>query len=60
MVIISIVLRPTRSPKWPNKMPPTGRAKKPAAYAPSAASVPVSGSTFGKNKLLKTKAAAVP
>jgi hypothetical protein len=27
----SIDLRPTRSPKWPNTMPPSGRAAKPTA-----------------------------
>ena len=27
----SIFLRPTRSPKWPNTMPPSGRAAKPSA-----------------------------
>lgn len=31
MVSISMVLRPSRSPKWPNTMPPRGRAANPTA-----------------------------
>jgi len=58
--ITSIDLRPTRSPKWPKTMPPTGRAANPTANVANADSVPISGSAFGKNSLLKTSAAAVP
>ena len=58
--ITSIDLRPTRSPKWPKMMPPSGRATKPTAKVANAASVPAVGSTFGKNSSSKTSAAAVP
>ncbi|KAG0907105.1 hypothetical protein G6F32_017042 [Rhizopus arrhizus] len=57
---VNMDLRPTRSPKWPNRMPPMGRASMPLANAPKAASVPVTGSNCGKKNLLKTSAAAVP
>jgi hypothetical protein len=30
-VMMSIDLRPRRSPKWPNSAPPSGRARKPTA-----------------------------
>jgi hypothetical protein len=56
----SIDLRPMRSPKWPKTMPPSGRAAKPTPKVASAASVPMVGSTFGKNSLSKMSAAAVP
>ena len=59
-VIISIDLRPMRSPKWPNTMPPIGRPMKPTANVPNAASVPTTGSSDGKKMRLKTRAAAVP
>ena len=59
-VITSIRLRPTRSPMWPNTAPPRGRARKPTAYVAKAASVPASGSKFGKKRTLKTSTAAVP
>jgi hypothetical protein len=41
-------------------IPPTGRATNPTVYVPNAASVPTSGSKVGKNRRLKTRAAAVP
>src|SRR6202012_257829 len=56
----NIDFRPTLSPKCPNTMAPIGRAKKPAAYVPNAARVPVIGSKAGKKILLKISAAAVP
>jgi hypothetical protein len=58
--ITSIDLRPTRSPKWPKMMPPTGRAAKPTPNVANAASVPTVGSAVGKNSSLKISAAAVP
>ena len=60
IVTTSIGLRPRRSPRWPNTMPPIGRVTKPAAKVVNAARVPVSGSNFGKNSALKTSAAIVP
>ncbi len=60
IVTTSIGLRPSRSPRWPNSTPPIGRVMKPAANVVNAASVPVSGSNFGKNSELKTSAAIVP
>ena len=56
----SIFLRPTRSPKWPNTMPPMGRARKPTPRVAKESSAPMSGLVFGKNNLGKTSAAAVP
>ena len=52
--------RPMRSPKWPQMIPPTGRAMNPTANELNAASVPRNGSAFGKNAVLRTSAAAVP
>lgn len=55
-----IFLRPTRSPKWPRKSAPTGRA----AYAtPNVASerrVAVAGSDSSKKTFGKISAAALP
>ena len=56
----SAFLRPMRSPKWPQMMPPTGRARNPTANELNAASVPMKGSAPGKNAVLRTSAAAVP
>src|SRR5215510_16356094 len=53
-------LRPIRSPKWPQTMPPIGRAKKPTAYVLYEAITPVIASYFGKKSLPKTSALAVP
>ncbi len=58
--ITSIDLRPARSPKWPKMIPPSGRAAKPTPNVANAASVPIVGSTFGKNRSPKISAAAVP
>ena len=60
IVTTSIGLRPSRSPRWPKRTPPIGRVTKPAANVVNAASVPVSGSNFGKNSALNTSAAIVP
>jgi hypothetical protein len=45
---VSALLRPSRSPTWPKSTPPSGRARKPAANAPKAASVDETGSSAGK------------
>ena len=57
---ISVDLRPSRSPKWPNSTAPSGRANRPVANAPNDASVALVGSRLGKNCRLNTSAAAVP
>ena len=54
-----IVLRPSRSPKWPKIMLPNGRAKKPTAKVLKAARVPATGSKLGKKSCPKTSPAAV-
>ena len=60
-VITSAVLRPTRSPRCPNTMPPSGRAAKPAQNVTNASSVATPGSiVLEKNTLPNTSAAAVP
>ena len=52
---------PNRSPKCPNSMPPTGRATKPTAKVLNAAICAATGGiSAGKNRVGKTKAAAVP
>ena len=56
----STFLRPTRSPKWPSTIPPTGRAPNPIANVENASSVPATGSTDGKNSGAMTSAAAMP
>ncbi|HUU35277.1 MAG TPA: hypothetical protein VMW48_14530 [Vicinamibacterales bacterium] len=55
----SVVLRPTRSPKWPNSPEPIGRATNAMAKVASDASVAVVGSEAGKNSAGKTITAAV-
>lgn len=57
---IKIVFRPIRSPKWPNSAAPNGRAMNATAKVEKAASVPVTGSSAGKNALFNTSAAARP
>ena len=56
----SVVLRPIRSPKWPNSTEPTGRATK---ATPNTAnddrSCVVGSSAFGKNRAGNTSDAAV-
>ena len=58
-VATRLTLRPSRSPIWPNRMPPTGRARKPDAKAPNAAIVPTTGSCAGKNTRPNTSAEPV-
>ena len=50
----SVVLRPIRSPKWPNIAEPIGRATNAIANVASDASLADAGSDAGKNKLGKT------
>ncbi|WP_425567876.1 hypothetical protein [Nonomuraea dietziae] len=52
-------MRPTLSPKWPNTMPPSGRATKATALVTRASRVALSGSKVGKNSLPNTSDAAV-
>ena len=54
-----VVLRPTRSPKWPKSAEPMGRAKNAIPNVASEASRAVAGSDAGKNNLGKTSTAAV-
>ncbi len=59
--MISMFLRPRRSPKWPKTTPPIGRATKPAPKVPKAASVAAVSPRLGEKKILsKTSAAAAP
>jgi hypothetical protein len=59
-VVTSTRLRPTRSPKWPNTIPPSGRARKPTPNVASEANVPATGDTDGKNSVPNTRLAASP
>src|SRR5262245_50525606 len=60
-VVTSVDFRPILSPKCPNTIPPSGRAKKPTAYVLNDAICAANGSSVdGKNSLSKTSAAAVP
>jgi len=54
-----VALRPTRSPKCPNKAEPTGRAKNATAKVASDCSAPEAGSAEGKNSFGNTSTAAV-
>src|SRR5580658_7373512 len=55
------VLRPIRSPKWPNTIAPKGRATKPTAdVLKEAMSATSGGRVAEKNNVGKTSAAAVP
>ena len=60
IVMMSSALRPIRSPKWPNKAAPIGRATKPTKKVENERSVPMNGSDPGKNFCGKTVAAAAP
>ena len=53
------VMRPMRSPKWPNSAEPNGRAKNAIAKVARDASMAEAGSDLGKNNLGKTSTAAV-
>ena len=59
-VAIKVVLRPTRSPKWPKTAPPSGRETKAAANVPIEATAAMVALRFGKNTVGNVKAAAVP
>ena len=59
-VAISVRLRPSRSPKWPKRMEPTGRKKNATPNVANAATVPAAGPSAGKNTGANTSAAAVP
>jgi hypothetical protein len=60
VVTMSVARRPMRSPRWPNRMPPSGRNKNATANVANAVNVPTAGSNCGKNRLPNTSAAAVP
>src|SRR5215813_413174 len=59
-VAIKEVLRPRRSPKWPNIAAPIGLAANPTKYVENESSVPTNGSDCGKYFCGKTSAAATP
>ncbi len=59
-VIISVCLRPMRSPKCPKTTAPTGRATNAVAKLASDATVAIAGPRCGKNTVGNTSAAAVP
>ena len=52
--------RPARSPKWPHRTPPIGRARNPTPSTANDASRPANSSPCGKNSRGNTRAAAVP
>ncbi len=54
-----VVLRPTRSPKWPKSAEPIGRAKNASPKVASEESIAVVGSVAGKKRCGKTNTAAV-
>ena len=60
IVATSVALRPTRSPKWPNRNAPTGRARKAIPKVKKALRAWVCGADWGKNVWPITSAAAVP
>ena len=55
----SVDLRPTRSPKWPNAIAPTGRATNARPKVMNASSVRAAADCAGKNNGPITSAAAV-
>jgi hypothetical protein len=55
----SVVLRPMRSPKWPKRADPIGRAKNAMPKVASDARVAAPGSAAGKKSLGKIITAAV-
>ena len=59
-VTTRIHLRPSRSPKWEKKIPPSGRNRNPTANVLKLASRAAAGEMLGKNSWLKTSAEAVP
>ena len=58
--ITKVFFLPTISPKWPNIIPPTGLAIKPAAKVKKERIKAVVGSTSPKNSFGNTKPAAAP
>ncbi len=56
---ISVPLRLTRSPKWPNRIDPSGRPMKAAPKTANELSSAVAGAWAGKNSAGKTRTAAV-
>ncbi len=56
----SVLLRPTRSPKWPNTAEPRGRARKAMPKVRKALSDCTAGLAPGKNTGPITSAAAMP
>ena len=54
-----VFLRPMRSPKWPKRAEPIGRARNAMPKVASDASVEEAGSDLGKNSFGKTSTAAV-
>ncbi len=56
----SRALRPTRSPKWPATIPPSGRSTTPTASVANEARVAPNAVWPGKNCTLNTSAAARP
>jgi len=59
-VIIRAVLRPIRSPTWPQTRPPMGRRRNPNANVAKERSVPEARFWFGKNTVGNTVAEARP
>ena len=59
VVMISVSRRPIRSPRWPNSIPPNGRATNPTPNVANAISVP-EPDAGSKNRSPNTSAAAVP
>jgi hypothetical protein len=57
--VTSVALRPMRSPKWPNKAEPMGRAMNASAKVAKDCKVAVAASCFGKNSVGNTRTAAI-
>jgi hypothetical protein len=55
-----VVLRPMRSPKWPKRVEPMGRAKNAMPKVAREARRAEAGSDAGKKSAGKTRTAAVP
>jgi hypothetical protein len=58
--VITSIVRPILSPKWPNTTPPTGQATKPNPKVANEASVPAKRLNCGKKSFGKITAEAVP
>ena len=59
-VMIRHLRLPIRSPRWPNRIAPSGRAANPTAKEANAASVAITASPLAKYSRLNTSEAAVP